>query len=336
MFAGAAPFLLSFGFGGYWVLKGQLTPGELIAFINLLNPLAGPVSQLPRLLGNFRAQMEAANRVMEIIELEPERQGGEYSEGKDSDISIAFNNVKFAYKEDGEEVLKGVNFDIKKGEQVAVVGMSGAGKSTLIKLLQGGYEDYEGNITVLGHEISEWDLNAMREHMSLVSQDTYLFPGTLEENLSYGNLDSDDEEVVSAAKAANAHDFITELRDGYGTNAGEFGDRLSGGQKQRISIARAMLKKSPILLLDEATSALDTHSEFKVQKALDQLMAGKTALVIAHRLSTIKNVDRIIVMEEGQIAEAGTHDELLARDGIYKSLYLRQLAQDEQPEEVVV
>lgn len=337
---GVTPFLLSFGFGGYWVIQGELTPGALLAFVNLLNPLAGPVAQLPMMLGEFRAQMEGANRIFEILDVAPEREGGEKFETKllsaGNDI-ISFKNVSFAYTEEGEKIINNMNFNIQTGEKVAIVGPSGSGKTTIIKLLQGYYDHFEGEVNLLGQSIRDWDLKEMRNYISLVSQDTYLFPGTIEENIGYGKIGETSGKIFDAAKAANAHEFISKLKDGYQSSVGEFGDKLSGGQKQRISIARAILKEVPLLLLDEATSALDTHSEYLVQKTLDELLnQDKTALIIAHRLSTIKKADRIIVVDEGQVVETGTHDELLLKDGVYKKLYLRQLSHESQQKEAVV
>ncbi len=326
-----APFLICFGFGGYFVIRGEMTPGSLIAFINLLNPLAGPISQIPVLLGQLRGEMEGVNRIFAILNLEEEREGGEEFAPVKGGTVISFKNVSFQYVEEGEPVLNNLDLDVKSGEKLAIVGSSGSGKTTIIKLLLGYYSDYEGQINVYGHELQEWNLKELRNYFSLVSQDTYLFPGSIEENIAYGKLElAEAAEIVEAANAANAHDFISKFKDGYKANVGEYGDRLSGGEKQRISIARSILKQAPILLLDEATSSLDTHSEYLVQNALNNVMReGTTALIIAHRLSTIQQADRILVIDKGKVVESGKHEELLDRDGHYKRLYLRQLAQNE-------
>lgn len=333
------PFIICFGLGGYWAIKGEMTAGQVIAFINLLNPLAGPIGEIPGILGQMRGQMEGAKRVLEILALPDERQTGESFPVQNQGTVISVKDVHFGYKTD-ECVLRGLTFDVKAGEKVAIVGQSGSGKSTIIKLLQGYYDNYEGQIQIYHHEMNEWNLQELRKNISFVSQDSYLFPGTIRENITYGKVDSSEEQVMAAAEEANAHPFICKLQNGYETSVGEFGDKLSGGQKQRISIARAILKEAPIILLDEATSALDSHSEYMVQEALDKYMKqGKTALIIAHRLSTIQKADRILVVDQGCIVEQGTHDELLNRDGVYRKLYLRQLAaqeNEEQAKEAVV
>lgn len=329
--SGIAPFLISFGFGGYFVIRGEMTPGALIAFINLLNPLAFPIAQMPVLLGDLRAQMEGANRIFEIINLPLEREDGQLFSAKPSGSVLTFEDVTFKYADDGEVVLNRLNLDVKAGEKVALVGVSGSGKTTIIKLLLGYYDNYEGQIKIYGQELKKWDLKELRNYLALVSQETYLFPVSIEENITYGKLSAGSTEVIAASKAAHAHDFITSLQEGYSSSVGEYGDRLSGGEKQRISIARAILKQAPILLLDEATSALDTHAEHLVQNALDNVIQeGTTALIIAHRLTTIQKADHILVIDQGRVVESGDHEELLARDGQYKKLYLRQLAEAEQ------
>lgn len=334
------PFVICFGLGGYWAIKGEMTAGQVIAFINLLNPLAGPIGEIPGLLGQMRGQMEGARRIFEILQLQDERQTGGSFPVHDQGTVISVKDVSFSYNPDDEWVLNGLDFEVRAGEKVAIVGSSGSGKSTIIKLLQGYYEEYAGEVRIYGHEISEWNLQEMRKHISFVSQDSYLFPGSIRENISYGRIGAADDQITAASQEANAHDFITQLEHGYQTNVGEFGDKLSGGQRQRISIARAIVKEAPIILLDEATSSLDAQSEYFVQEALDKYMRqGKTALIIAHRLSTIQKADRILVIENGRVVESGKHDELLNQDGVYRKLYLRQLAAqetEEQAKEAVV
>lgn len=328
IFTGFIPFFICFGIGGYWALNGQMTPGSLIAFITLLNPLTFPISKFPELLGEMKRQMVAAARIFEILDIRPERSGGEGFACKQDKPAITFKNVSFAYPAGEKKILNDINFQVMPGEKVALVGYSGSGKSTIFKLILGYYEEYTGEIQVFDQPTSKWDLSHLRNQINLVAQDTYLFPGTIEENIALGNLDASQEEIVQAAQAANAHEFITELRDGYQSDVGEFGDKLSGGQKQRISIARAVLKNASIFLLDEATSALDMEAEYLVQTALDHItQENYTSLIIGHRLSTIKNADRILVLDAGKIIESGTHEELLIQNGVYKSMYMRQLKQ---------
>ncbi|WP_425447399.1 ABC transporter ATP-binding protein [Dethiothermospora halolimnae] len=322
---GIVPFFTTFLLGGYWAIKGDMTVGGLLAFINLLNYLTYPVSQFPKLLGQTKSSLAAADRIFEVMDDMEERSEGESFSIDNSKDLIEFNNVNFSYPGSNEKVLKGMNFTIKNGESVALVGPSGGGKSTIIKLLLGYYENYDGDIMVGERELKEWNLNSLRDISALVSQDTFLFPETIETNIKYGRFDSNDKDIIEVAKKANAHRFIEEFKDGYDTKVGQLGNTLSGGQKQRISIARAMIKDAPILLLDEATSALDTESEALVQNALEGFIEDKTSLVIAHRLSTIKNVDRILVLNNGKIVEEGSHDELIKLNGFYTELYNKQL-----------
>ncbi len=324
-FMSIIPFLLLFGIGGYWAIRGDMTPGSLIAFVSLLNHLTNPMAQLPRLVGEFRADMAAAKRVLDILDLRVEPTGGASHVDTADPEAIAVEDLRFCYPNRDRTALDGISFSVKRGKTVAIVGPSGSGKTTLFRLLLGLYE-YQGGIDIFGRELRDWSLEALRKRIAFVSQDTYLFPGTITENIAYGRPGATPTEIAAAARAANANEFISGLPQGLDTSVGELGGKLSGGQRQRIAIARAILKDAPILLLDEATSALDTRSEALVQEALDEFMADRTTLVIAHRLSTIKSADWLLVLDDGRIAEEGTHADLLAAGGLYHHLYTRQFA----------
>jgi ABC-type multidrug transport system fused ATPase/permease subunit len=238
---------------------------------------------------------------------------------------IAFEHVWFRYTPDGEEVLQDVSFEMRPGEVVALVGPSGAGKTSIANLICRFYDPIQGRITLDGHDLRQVKVASLRKHVAVVLQDTFLFNTTVRENLLCGKQDATEEELVAAAKAAYAHDFIMALPQGYDTEIGERGVRLSGGQKQRLALARAILADPRILILDEATSSVDAEAEYLIQKALRQVLRGRTALVIAHRLSTIRDADKIIALEDGRVREVGGHEELLARGGLYSQLYQRQL-----------
>ncbi len=322
--AGIAPFFVSFGFGGFLAVSGVITVGGWVSFINLLNHVTHPLHSLPNLIGQANQAMAAYGRVREVLGEEEESQGGTVEAMNPEAPALEFQDVVFRYEQ--EPVLDHLSLTIEKGQTVALVGPSGGGKSTMIKLLPRFYDAEAGTIQIGGTAVEAWNLAALRRQMALVNQETYLYPGTVAENIGHGRPDASLEEIQKAASLAHADAFIRQLPQGYQTVIGERGSTLSGGQRQRIAIARAVLKDAPILLLDEPTSALDTESEAWVQQALDRLMARKTTVVVAHRLSTIKNADWVVVLDNGRVAEEGTHEDLLAAEGLYCRLYRTQFS----------
>ncbi len=313
--------------GGYSVIKGNSTPGPFMSFMAALAFMYRPIKSISMINDIVQGGLAAGSRVFELLDTIPEIRDTDgavplqgISEG------IKFEHLSFKYED--EMVLKDINFEVKVGEVLALVGTSGAGKTTLVNLIPRFYDIDEGRITIDGRDISTLTIKSLREHIGIVTQQTILFNDTARNNIAYGDITRSEEEIVKAAKAANAHGFIEKLPLGYDTIIGEQGVKLSGGERQRISIARALLKNAPILILDEATSSLDSESELQVQTALERLMANRTVFLIAHRLSTIRNAHRILVIDNGRIVEEGNHDELLARNHIYKRLHQMQFRDD--------
>ena len=308
-------------YGGHNVIDGKTTPGSLIAFLVYAVNISNPIKRITRVIGNIQRALAAAQRVFNVLDL-PEEVTDMPGAKPLPPVkgAVTFEHVSFSYNP-GEEVIHDLSLSVQPGQIIGVVGPSGAGKSTIASLLPRFYNVDSGVIRVDGVDIATVTLDSLREQVGIVPQETLLFNGSVYDNIKYGRLDATEEEVVSAAKAANAHDFILNLPQGYQTKLGDRGVNISGGQRQRIAIARAILKDPRILILDEATSALDTESERIVQDALNRLMIGRTAFVIAHRLSTIKNADRIIVLDHGRLIEDGTHGQLMQLNGLYAHLY---------------
>ncbi len=314
--------LIVIGFGAVLAINGSITVGTLAAFVGYLEQLFGPLRRLVSSFTTLTQSFASMDRVFQLMDESYDiknKKGAlplEIQEGR-----IEINNVSFRYNADESTILNHINLDIEQGQTVAFVGMSGGGKSTLINLIPRFYDVTDGEIKIDGTNIKSYLTGSLRHQIGLVQQDNVLFSDTIKENILLGRPDATDEEVIAAAKMANAHDFIMELTDGYDTEVGERGVKLSGGQKQRISIARIFLNNPPIIILDEATSALDLESESIIQDALNILSKDRTTLIVAHRLSTITHADKIVVIENGEIVESGTHQELLAKKGAYEHLY---------------
>ncbi len=316
--------------GNKVIVDSSFTAGDLVSFLTSLGLMFEPLKKVIKRGSELMSIMPSADRVMELLEEVPEvvekESAADYGE---LSPKVKFENLKFRYGKDLDYAIDNINFEANAGEVVALVGRSGSGKTTLVNLIPRFYEVEDGSITIDGMDIRDLKIKELRDHIGIVPQETFLFSGSIYSNILYGaGRDVTKEDVINAAQMANAHNFIIEFENGYDQEVGERGTLLSGGQKQRIAIARALLKNPEIMILDEATSALDTESERLVQDALEKLMVGRTTFVIAHRLSTIINADKIIVMDKGKIAEAGSHGELLSHGGIYKKLYETQFGEE--------
>ncbi len=321
-FAAAAAVLW---YGGRQVIEGTISPGDLFAFVLFAGILIGPFGSAARVFSQIKEAQGAMQRVFDILDTEPDiRDRPDAVDMPPIQGRVTVSHVSFAY-DPRQPVLSDVSFDAAPGQMVALVGPTGSGKTTLINLLHRFYDPAEGTIAIDGRDLRAVRLDSLYRQIALVPQETVLFGGTIMDNIRYGRDGASEEEVIAAAKAANAHDFIEAMPDGYKTIVGEKGVNLSGGQRQRLAIARAVLKNPRILILDEATSALDAESERLVQEALDRLMAGRTTFVIAHRLTTVQGASRILVLQKGKLVEDGTHEQLMARDGLYRYLYTLRL-----------
>ncbi|HYY34212.1 MAG TPA: ABC transporter ATP-binding protein [Gaiellaceae bacterium] len=320
-FLSTAATAIVLGYGGYRYFGGQITVGTLLAFMLYLSNFFDPVQQLSQLYNTFLSAVAALDKIMDVMDEEPEVEDAPGArplppiEGR-----VVFEGVRFGYGT-GQEVLHGIDLDVAPGTTVALVGHTGAGKSTIAKLLARFYDPRAGRITIDGHDLRGVTQQSLRRQLGIVPQEGFLFAGTVRDNIAFGRPEATEREIVAAAEAVGAHDFILSLEDGYGTEVAERGARLSLGQRQLVAFARALLADPRILILDEATSSVDIGTERRIEVALRRLLAGRTAFIIAHRLSTIRNADLIVVLEHGRLVEQGTHDELLAREGRYLSLY---------------
>ncbi len=321
-------FLATFIVGGLDTLNGDLAVGAYGVLVFLTQRLLWPFRDLANTMDLYERGMASARRILGLLDEPIHIKDHAQTQAVDLAGKLAVSQVTFHYPTQSEAALKNINLDIKAGETIAFVGQTGSGKSTLIKLLMRYYHAQQGQITLDDHDITDISIESLRSQIGLVSQATFLFNASIFDNIQYGNDQATESAVIAAAQLAEAHDFILDLDQGYQTPVGEQGVKLSGGQIQRIALARALLKNPPILILDEATSALDTESERKIQAALDRLMQNRTTIVIAHRLSTIENADVIVVMEQGEIIEQGSHEALLEKNGAYAKLHAMQFGEE--------
>lgn len=321
-FVGNLGYVLISIIGGYFTIKGRIQIGDIQSFITYTKNFTQPITQIAQISNMIQAMMAAAERIFEFLEEPEEENKKEKLNIENIKGNVEFKNVKFGYDEN--IIIKDFSAKIKAGQKIAIVGPTGAGKTTIVKLLMKFYDLKDGKILIDGKDINKLDKQEFRKLFGMVLQDTWVFKGTIMENLRYGNLNATDEQVEEAAKSAYAHHFIKTLPDGYNMVLNEETNNISGGQKQLLTIARAILRNPKILILDEATSSVDTRTEILIQKAMDKLMKGRTSFIIAHRLSTIKNADMILVMKDGDIIETGNHKELMKKNGFYKNLYNSQ------------
>ena len=326
MFVGNIGYVAVVISGALLAGKGVIMIGDIQAFINYVRNFTQPIQQIAQVTVMLQSMAAASERVFEFLEEDEEDRGEGFCLPKE-DIkgNVEFRNIKFGYNED-KIIINNFSINVEAGKQIAIVGPTGAGKTTIVKLLMRFYDVNEGEILLDGHNVKTFNRSSLREAFGMVLQDTWLFKGTIMENIRYGRLDATDEEVIAAAKSAHAHHFISTLPEGYNTELNEDATNVSQGQKQLLTIARAILANNPVLILDEATSSVDTRTEHRIQRAMDNLMRGRTSFVIAHRLSTIKNADIILVMKNGDIVEQGSHDELMNKHGFYAELYNSQFA----------
>ena len=321
MFVGNLGYAAVALIGGILAIKGTIEIGDIQAFIQYVKNFTKPIQQIAQVANQVQSMAAAAERVFEFLNEEEESQIVENPVSVDNIVgNVSFEHVHFGYKED-QIIIHDFSAEIKQGQKIAIVGPTGAGKTTMVKLLMRFYDVNDGAIKIDGHNIKDFNRRELRDAFGMVLQDTWLFKGSIMENIRYGRLDATDEEVIAAAKAAHAHRFIETLPGGYDMELNEDASNVSQGQKQLLTIARAILADNKILILDEATSSVDTRTEIRIQKAMDNLMKGRTSFIIAHRLSTIRDADLILVMKDGDIIEQGTHEELLEKNGFYAKLY---------------